>query len=154
VRRAGARDREAVTALWLALGEHHAALDPAFARRRDPAALAEAGELVRGELRDPDSALFVWDVEGRVRGLCVARVGRAPRIAVERERAEISDLYVEPEARRAGGGRALVEAALDWVRERGIERIVVRVAVGNREGQAFWRALGFGDFMDVLGRRL
>jgi hypothetical protein len=32
--------------------------------------------------------------------------------------------------------------------------VVVRVAVRNAEGQAFWRALGFSDWMDVLERRL
>jgi hypothetical protein len=26
--------------------------------------------------------------------------------------------------------------------------------VGNRAGQAFWRARGFGDLMDVLHKRL
>jgi hypothetical protein len=33
-------------------------------------------------------------------------------------------------------------------------RVEVRVAARNAEGQAFWRALGFGDFVDVLDRRL
>ena len=30
----------------------------------------------------------------------------------------------------------------------------IQVAHGNREGQAFWRALGFDPLMDVLHRRL
>ena len=52
------------------------------------------------------------------------------------------------------GGPALVERALGWVEERGVERCEVRVASLNAEGQAFWRSIGFGDLMDVLHRRL
>ena len=70
------------------------------------------------------------------------------------ERAEITDLGVREGLRRRGIGRALVGAAADWITERGVARVEVRVAAGNREGQAFWRALGYGDLMDVLHRRL
>jgi hypothetical protein len=35
-----------------------------------------------------------------------------------------------------------------------VGRVEVRVAARNSEGQAFWRALGFHDLMDVLQRRL
>ena len=55
---------------------------------------------------------------------------------------------------RSGIGRALCDAALAWASERGQRRVEVRVAVGNVEGQGFWRALGFRDLMDVLQRRL
>jgi hypothetical protein len=34
-----------------------------------------------------------------------------------------------------------------------VERTTVRVASGNAEAQAFWRGLGYTDFMDVLQRR-
>ncbi len=153
VRRAGRRDLEAATRLWLRLGEHHAALDPAFAQRGDEAAWEAALEIAGRLLADPDAALFVWEEEG-LRGLCVVRVARAPVVAVEHERAEISDLWVEPGTRRRGAGRALVEAALAWIRERGVPRVTVRVIRRNEEGQAFWRALGWADFLDVLERRL
>ena len=61
---------------------------------------------------------------------------------------------VRAHERRRGIGRGLVERALAWVRERGVERCEVRVASLNAEGQQFWRSLGFGDLMDVLQRRL
>ena len=91
---------------------------------------------------------------GGVFGCAGARADRAPPSLEERYRAEIAELRVEASARRRGGGRALVEAATGWVREQGVERIEVRVVAGNVEGQAFWRALGYADFLDVLHRRL
>ena len=49
---------------------------------------------------------------------------------------------------------ALLEAGLAWARSRGTRRVEARVSSLNPAGQAFWRAAGFGDFMDVLHRRL
>ncbi len=134
------------------IGEHHAPLDPSFAL--GAGAEDEAREFLRGLLRDSDAAVFVCDEGGDLRGLCIVRVDRAPRMLRERERAEITDLGVREAARRRGLGRALAGAALDWVAERGVDRVEVRVAAGNPEGQAFWRALGFADHVDVLHRRL
>jgi GNAT superfamily N-acetyltransferase len=79
---------------------------------------------------------------------------RGPAIAVEARRAEITEIVVAWGARRGGRGRALVEAALGWARERGAVRVEVRVAAANAPGQSFWRSLGFGAFVDVLDRRL
>lgn len=152
LRRAGLRDLDRVVPLWLAIGEHHAALDRAFELNDAPE--AEARELVRALLRDPDQAAFLYEEEGRVLGLCIVGAARARAVSRERERAEIGDLGVAPAHRRRGIGRRLVDEALAWTAQRGIERVSVRVAVANREGQAFWRALGFGDLVDVLCRRL
>lgn len=154
MRRARPRDAEAVTRLWLALGDHQAPFDPGFAQRRDERAWDAAREIVDRLLADPDAAIFVAERDGRAVALCIVRVARAPAVAAEAERAEISDLFVEEVERRAGLGRVLADRAIGWVRERDIARITVRVAVANPEGQAFWRALGFGDLMDVLQRRL
>lgn len=154
-RRAGPRDLDRVAALWSALGDHHAPLDPLFRPRAGAEDAVRA--LVAGFLRDPDTAVFVCEAAGDAGGLvgfCAARIERAPPILAEDRRAEITDLFVDPEARRRGVGRALATAALDWVAGRGVRRVEVRVAVHNEVGQAFWRALGFGDLIDVLHRRL
>jgi GNAT superfamily N-acetyltransferase len=148
VRRAGVRDLDRVAELWIALTEHHAARDPYFALR--PGGRGTVRRLLDAQLRDPECAILLAGNDG----LCIVRVDRAPPILAEVERAEVTDLFVVPDARRRGLGRRLVEAALAWVRSQGVERVEVRVTADNAESQAFWRATGFGDFMDVLQRRL
>ena len=150
VRRARAPDLNLLVELWLDLARHHQSLDPYFEMRPDARNVAR--RLLARELDDPDAA--AWLAGDPATGFCIVRVDHAPPIHREVERAEITDLGVHPSARRAGIGRALVEAASGWARERGIERLEARVLARNPEGQAFWRALGFGDFMDVLHRRL
>jgi GNAT superfamily N-acetyltransferase len=134
------------------LTEHHASVDPLFALRPD--ADAEIRRLLDAILRDPDAAIFVYERDGALLGFCTVRIDRAPPIQVEVQRAEITDLMVRASQRRRGLGRALVERALSWVEERGVERCEVRVASRNSEGQRFWRTVGFDDLMDVLHRRL
>ena len=152
IRSAQSSDLDRVAALWTALTEHHAACDPFFALRDD--AEAAIRRLLVATLRDPEAAIFVCEREGVLLGFCGVRIDCAPPIQRETRRAEITDLMVLASERRRGVGRALVERALGWVEERGVERCEVRVATRNPEGQQFWRSLGFGDLMDVLQRRL
>jgi len=154
VRIARLREIDRIAALWALITEHHAALDPLFRMRRGPVAEGELRELLRALHRDPDAEILVYDRNGTPEGLCIVRIDRAPPILEETERAEITDLGVRPAFRRQGVGRLLVEEAQAWVRDRGVARIEIQVATGNPEGQAFWRAVGYADLMDVLHKRL
>jgi GNAT superfamily N-acetyltransferase len=154
VRIAQLREIDRVAALWALITEHHADLDPLFRMRRGPVAEGELRELLRALHRDPDAEILVYDRNGTPEGLCIVRIDRAPPILEETERAEITDLGVRPAFRRQGVGRLLVEQAQAWVRDRGVARIEIQVATGNPEGQAFWRAIGYANLMDVLHKRL
>ncbi|MEN8181306.1 MAG: GNAT family N-acetyltransferase [Myxococcota bacterium] len=151
VRTAELADLEALVGLWIEITRHHQAFDPLFTLRED--AEGEIRALLSGLLGDPQAAIFVFDEGGGVVGMSCARIDRAPPILREVERGEITDLGVARERRRRGIGRRLAEAALHWFRARGVERVEVRVAARNPEGQAFWRELGFSDHMSVLTRR-
>jgi len=152
LRRAGADDVAGLVELWIEVTAHHAALDPLFTLRPNAGPVIE--RLISSQLRDPDTAIFVVDSVDVLVGFCCVRVDRAPPILEETRRAEITDLGVRVAHRRRGLGRSLAAAAFDWTTERGVDRVEVRVAKRNAEGQAFWRELGFDDLMDVLQRRL
>jgi len=152
VRRAGGHDLDRVAALWSAITRYHEPLDPVF-RMRDDAG-GEIAELLRAMARDPDCEIFVYDEAGDLPGMLIVRVDHSPPIMVETTRAEITDLGVREDARRRGIGTALVATAIAWVKASGVARVEVQVAHANPAAQAFWRAQGFGDFMDVLDKRL
>ena len=154
VRSARSQEIDLVAALWVLITAHHAALDPLFQMRRGAVADAELRDLLRALQRDPDAEILVYDLEGRLEGLCIVRIDHAAPILEETERAEITDLGVRPALRRRGIATRLVEEAQAWVVDRGVARIEIQVAHGNLEGQAFWRARGYADFMDVLHKRV
>jgi len=151
VRPAARRELDRVAALWTLLLAHHAgtpALAPA--PRPEAAMRAHLDALVAGG----DGALLVAEREGALAGFAALRVLRRPPLFAETERGEIEALYVREEERRRGVGRALAEASLAWLAARGLRRAAIAVAADNAAGQAFWRALGFSDAMDVLERPL
>ena len=55
--------------------------------------------------------------------------------------ASVEDLYVRPEARRRGVGRALLQAADERCEKRGISYVEAQVEV--REAELFYAALGY-----------
>lgn len=57
---------------------------------------------------------------------------------------------VDPERRKAGYGRAMLAAAEDWLRERGIEKLQLLVRPGNAEAQAFYEAIGLEETPRVI----
>jgi ribosomal protein S18 acetylase RimI-like enzyme len=151
VRPARPHELDRVAALWTLLAEHHRG-DAAFAPASD-AAVAVRDHL-EAVLSHPDAVLLVAETGGQLVGFGVARVLRRPPLFAETARGEIEALFVREAARRGGTGRALAQALLAWFARRGLARAALHVATGNAEGQAFWRALGFTDSMDVLERRL
>ena len=154
LRRARERDLDRLVALFSTLLEYHAERSPRLALRAGAEAEEQVRRLLAERLRQAESRVLVWDEEGDLCGLCVARVLHRPAIFAETERGEIEHLLVRESSRRRGIGRALAGAALAWMRERGIRRAEVQVIVENSGARAFWRALGFGAAMDVLERHL
>jgi ribosomal protein S18 acetylase RimI-like enzyme len=55
----------------------------------------------------------------------------------------LNDLYVDPDARRSGVGRALIEAAHAFARSRGAVRVSLETARDNAAAQRLYDALGY-----------
>jgi GNAT superfamily N-acetyltransferase len=62
----------------------------------------------------------------------------------------IDSLYVVPPFRDKGISRALAEAAVAWLRERGAHTIRYLSCVDAEEDHRFWRSLGFAADMVCL----
>jgi ribosomal protein S18 acetylase RimI-like enzyme len=66
----------------------------------------------------------------------------------------LEDLFVAPEARRGGLGRALVAEAIERARARGCRRIELDTAETNAAARALYGAMGFDDGAYEGGRAL
>jgi ribosomal protein S18 acetylase RimI-like enzyme len=65
----------------------------------------------------------------------------------------LEDIFVEPEARGSGVGRALIEAAFDRARARGCARVELDVNEANPAALALYESLGFEAWSDPPGGR-
>jgi GNAT superfamily N-acetyltransferase len=107
------------------------------------------------ESSQTDRAWRDW-IAGRWRGGVAAvflatederSVGTATGAEYEAESgvAHVYAMWVAPDARGAGVGRALLEAVAGWARGRGCRRLVLTVTETNTSAHAFYRACGFVD---------
>ena len=105
-----------------------------------------------GQLREPDAVVLVAVVDNRVVAYAYARL--EPRNWNELLDAcgKIHDVYVDESARRRGVARALVNATLARLYDRGAPRVVLLSAWENPEAQAFFESLGFAKTMVELTR--
>jgi len=52
---------------------------------------------------------------------------------------------VDPDHRQKGFGRAVMDAAEDWLRARGIAKLQLMVRPGNSKVQAFYESIGYDE---------
>ena len=87
-------------------------------------------------------AVVLAEIAGRPVGIGVAEVTR-PSMYSDEPAVEISNVFVEPDYRGLGIGRAIVRELGKFALGRGVERMVLKVFSGNEDGQRFWASLGF-----------
>jgi GNAT superfamily N-acetyltransferase len=146
-------DADALLRLWLALGVEGRAADPRYRMRPGAADTARTFIATRW-LSDPDHRVVVAGRDTRVVGFMTAQVGVAHPVLEAPTSVVITDAYVVPGERRAGIGRDLYEAVIDWARGRGAGQIEVGTLAFDRRAVAFWRALGFHDWRVTLTQPL
>jgi GNAT superfamily N-acetyltransferase len=108
-----------------------------------------AAERLSTAMASGASEVLVADVDGAVVGICTVyldiesvRFGR---------RAWVEDLAVHADHRSAGHGKALLDAAKDWARERGATHLELDSGEARADAHRFyererpsWRSISFG----------
>jgi len=152
IREGREEDLQSVLRLWLQMADLHSTLDPRLRVRTD----AEGQEGMRSHLRtllgSADSRLFVAEVAGveGLAGYLMAHIRTVSPIACPPTCGHVGDICVDERLRRGGIGRALLQAAREWFRERGQTVARLSVAVSNPVSQAFWRAMGATELMLLM----
>jgi diamine N-acetyltransferase len=143
IRRALSTEREALSALFEELDEHHRSARPDIFRnpagaRREPSSL---DQLIEG----PDSTILVADGREAPLGLAVLIVRSIPASAVRDARrfVELDQLIVRTGARRLGIGRSLMIASKAWAQSRDAPSLEVSVWSFNVDAVEFYRQAGF-----------
>jgi GNAT superfamily N-acetyltransferase len=145
LRAAQASDESAILDMARVEMEEQAGVDGRMTLRPDAA--ARYAVYLRDRMRDFDSAVFVAVDGKRVLGLVVASVRVQESFFVQRRFGYVSDLLVDPTARRGGIGRALWEKARQWFRALGVEVVRLHVAAKSETARAFWAGVGGEDFL-------
>ncbi len=137
VRRARPEDAEAFAAVVAAVAD-----EDRWIATEPPVDVAAFAEIVRGTIAKGADVLWVLDDDGRVVGTMGLHATRTPGVM------SLGMCIVE-DARGRGGGRALLEAAIDHARRRPLHKVELEAWPDNARAIALYEAHGF----EVEGER-
>jgi GNAT superfamily N-acetyltransferase len=152
VRAATLDDLDAIVELRLSLLREYQ--DHPFYARLRPNTRERAYELYQSQVVSPYETIFIAERGDRVVGVlrCVD-TPTSPVLLPERY-CYVSSVYVLPDERKKGVLRALLEAADQWCRERGLQEMRLHNSVFSSEARHAWKALGFEVVEEVRRRTL
>lgn len=135
-------DRPAVVRLHVELQDFERAFRPSRAAGPDISdrQITEYEAMLADD--DEDAHLMVAEQDGILIGFAFF-LAEGEMLEEDPGQIYVQDIMVTASARRAGVGRALMDAIRAVMADRGIHRIDLQVLIGNDTAQAFYTALGF-----------
>jgi len=130
IRTATADDHDLLRELWLEFEVELGGAD--YLRETWEEAWEDISETIE------DGIALIAEDEGRAVGFIFCVLGDRGR-----KTAHVTDLYVRPEARSRGVGRALLADLVTPAREAGLGHVSLEVLVHNTEARRFYERLGF-----------
>jgi ribosomal protein S18 acetylase RimI-like enzyme len=95
-------------------------------------------------------AIYVAEGQSGLVGYIIGWIQPAPLGMFPEQIGHISEIAVDAHSHQGGLGRLLVMALREWFTKHGVECIIASVSHRNAVEQAFWRAQGAGEWMDLL----
>lgn len=148
IRAAERRDMEALGRLGAMLMRTHYAFDPQ--RFLAPGDSAESGYawFLGSILDDPDGRVLVAeDEEETIVGYAFVALEPLSWKELRGPAGFVHDIAVREDARRSGVAARLMQAAVEWLRERGAPRVILWTAAQNDAAQTLFTSLGFRQTM-------
>ena len=133
VRQAGPGDLEQLAPLFDAYRQFY----------QQPSDLALARDFLAERLSRAESVVFVAERDGRAVGFVQLYPLFSSTAARPRRLWLLNDLFVSPDARGGGVGRALMERARRLAEETGAVGLELATAVTNRGAQRLYESLGY-----------
>jgi len=148
------KDLPAVGRLGASLVRAHFAFDPQ--RFIEPGAGTEEGYawFLGSQMKEPDVVIYVAERNNAVVGYVYAKMEPHNWKELRAPAGFINDVVVDEVHRHSGIGSALVEAAMQWLREHGAPRVLLWTAEKNTSAQRLFARLGFRRTMIEMTREL
>jgi len=150
IRKAHEDDLPALITLWKECMDFHGMRDPFFTRKED--GHEKWAEFVLSNMEDENWIVLLAEDPENVVGYCMASIIKCPPVLTTENQGLVQDMAVTERCQRSGIATALFVRAEQWMLEKGVDRIELNVAIINTRARAFWRKMGFGDFVERLVR--
>ena len=146
IRIATAADQESLGRFGAALMRQHHEADPRrFMLVENPE--AGYGRFLVSQTSEDTSLLMVAEDAGKVIGYVYADIEGTNWMEFRGPCGVVHDIYVDETARRTGAGRALMTAAIEWIRSKDRSQVVLMTTSGNDRAQHLFTTVGFRSTM-------
>lgn len=154
IRAAGPHDLPGLAALWHERMTLLLQFDRRFALAPD--AREQWAEAAARWLASPDCLIVAAERRGDAAlvGFAIGWIERAPVGLLPARIGCISDMHIAVHSHQNGLGRRLLDSLRTWFKQQGVESLTVRAARRLPVEQAFWRALGATEWVDVMWMKL
>jgi len=149
IRRAEARDLQALGHMGAALMRTHYAFDQdRFIPPGDGNEASDGyAEFLGSQLNAADVLVLVAERDGAVAGYAYAGIEPLSWKELRDECGFVHDLLVTDDARRSGVGEALLDHAIEWLREQGMPRVVLWTSPHNDKARRLFERRAFRPTM-------
>ena len=142
--RAGRReDAEEAARLWMRSAQEHTSHDPVYATA--PGAEKTMRRFLADLARNGYAFVFVATVGEKMVGFVSGELREGSPTFLPKTWASVDDVFVLPEYRNGGIGRALIASVEGWARRKGANGVSLQVAAANARGRKFYEDLGFRE---------
>jgi ribosomal protein S18 acetylase RimI-like enzyme len=129
--------------LWMQSAREHTAHDRVY--ETAPGAEKTMRRFLADVANSGYSFLFVATAGDRTVGFISGELRQGSPTFLPKTWASVDDVFVEPEYRNRGMGRALLQSVKSWAQEKGADGISLQVAAANSRGRKFYEDLGFRE---------
>jgi GNAT superfamily N-acetyltransferase len=125
-------------------------------RRTDPDFRSEHWAVVQNRAKTHHGVILVAEDGGKVVGWAFAfeEEGEVFIEGTQRRHGFLAEIYVVPEARGTGMGRALIEGCEEWSRDRGHKALTINVLSNNHRAIRAYEGLGYAPYTVTLRKYL
>jgi ribosomal protein S18 acetylase RimI-like enzyme len=154
IRKATPKDLAAIGRLGALLVRTHYDFDPKRFIAPSPDTEDRYGWFLGTQLKKPNIIILVADRDGKVIGYTYSGVEGNDYMALRGPAGVVYDIVVDPDHRKQGVGRLLLDATLEALKAQGAPRAVLSTAERNTDAQRLFERAGFRPTMIEMTREL
>lgn len=136
-------DSSAAARLWVMSAEEHTTYDTVYTTA--PGAEKTMRSFLDELANSGFSRLFVAEIDSEIVGFASGELREGSPAFDARTWASVEDVFVLPEFRSLGIGRALLAACREWAMDKSANGITLQVAARNARARKFYEELGFRE---------
>ena len=148
IRKITDNDMDQLAEIWKDFMDFHQAMNPFFTRRPDG---HENFTTFALSLLEKEDFLLIGAFDGEIMaGYALAQEACYPPVFLMDKYCMLTDIALAEKYRGQGVGKKLIETVKDWAREKGLNRMELRVAHENTNARGFYEKMGFKDYLHQL----